>query len=726
MIKYKNRKKARRKYKQALVTTVAAMTLSLSIGSSFSVNPTAVYAAESSSQGFKIINNTILIASNPDTQAVVSTLIGPSLVDLIKNGNVSNTNFENGLKNVAFGAIAMIPYGGTFVSSILSMLWPSEDNSAQRMVEEIMKQVDELIDQKLIDKDLVDLDSDIRGLQKALADYERSVNPYDGEDHSKETNKSRAVLVKSKFETMLEKCSKKGYEESELPLFTSVATAYLTFLEFLKINGEGPIFGMDKTTYASYVTNLSGFRNHTKTTNLQGLAEEYKQYIHDTGTSATDKLINKAKSIARRSSRIQPTQSFVDTRSVSGISAYLNDNFKELQRLNSIYNDKSPAAKVNDMMPATNAEVNKARQVLNDFNAVAEKLDIYNKTTLYNKAFYAVSEAISPVLTDTNMESQIKEKFAAMEPSIEDLKIIKDDIVSTKIAFSSAEQASKNLITTEIPTAILPLDSFTKKGDGSYESFGDEYILGTYDGSFQSGITAVLPKLEKNKKYKLVVNAKVQNPAASQGVKLDFANKQSKEFILNGENYQKLELAFTTDENLTGDNARINMLLKNSGMPLIINGVEVFDEGPSMNQLEEKTIIPEEKTISDANRVALNEFVSELGDYFKDHDCYGLTPASSPRYDGVYANIYKSLTNLEKNKQYKLAVKLRTFGSVAKVKLDFANKQSKEFTLNGDQMQTLELPFTTDNNPTGANGAIGISVMNQDAVLIQEVGVISL
>ncbi|MED2765485.1 insecticidal delta-endotoxin Cry8Ea1 family protein [Bacillus thuringiensis] len=586
-MEYQDRKKAKRKYKQALVTTVAALTLGLSVGEIFSVTPRAVYAAETSAQNFKIINNTILIASDPDTQAVVSNLIGPSLMDLIKNGNLSTANFTNGLKTAAFGAIAMIPYGGTFISSILGMLWPSEDNSAQIMLEEIMKQVDELVDQKLVDKDLVDLDAGIRALQKTLANYERSVNPYNGEDHSKDTSKNRAELARHDFETLLEKCSKKGFEESELPVFTSVATAYLTFLEFVKINGEGPIFGMDKVTYASYVTNLSGFRNHAKTTDIKGLAEEYKQYIHDTGTSATNKLINKAKSIARQSSRIQPTQSFVDTRSVSGISAYLNDNFKELQRLNSIYNAKSPSAKLNDMMPATNAEVDKARQVLNDFNAVVEKLNIYNKTTLYNGAFYAVSEAISSVLTDTNMESQIKEKFAATEPSVEDLKIIKDEIVSTKVAFSLAEQASKNWIAV------------------------------------------------------------------------------------------------------------------------------------STNQLEEKTI-------SDANRVPLNDFVSELGNYFIDHDCYGLTPASSPRFDGVYANIYKCLTNLEKNKQYKLVVKLRTFGSVAKVKLDFANKQSKEFTLNGDQMQTLELPFTTDNNPTGGNGTIGISVMNQDAVLIQEVGVISL
>ncbi|HDX9707677.1 TPA: hypothetical protein ROY17_005437, partial [Bacillus thuringiensis] len=112
-----------------------------------------------------------------------------------------------------------------------------------------------------------------------------------------------------------------------------------------------------------------------------------------------------------------------------------------------------------------------------------------------------------------------------------------------------------------------------------------------------------------------------------------------------------------------------------------------------------------------------------------DSGCITLLPynykvKSERNPDGVSANIWATVPNLEKNKNYKLVVTAKT-ATTQTMKLNFVNKENKEFTLNGGSgYQKFELPFTTDSNPTGDNGTVGISLTGFDPVSIQSIEVI--
>ncbi|HDX9708089.1 TPA: hypothetical protein ROY17_005926, partial [Bacillus thuringiensis] len=123
----------------------------------------------------------------------------------------------------------------------------------------------------------------------------------------------------------------------------------------------------------------------------------------------------------------------------------------------------------------------------------------------------------------------------------------------------------------------------------TYVTFGDERLLGVYDSGSVAGITTVLPNLKKNTKYKLVITAKKQNPDVTQGIRVELANKRLQDIglTLSARDAKRLEVPFTTGDDPTGDNARINILLSDASTQLIISSVELFEiKGSSTNQPE--------------------------------------------------------------------------------------------------------------------------------------------
>ncbi|HDX9708087.1 TPA: hypothetical protein ROY17_005920, partial [Bacillus thuringiensis] len=245
---------------------------------------------------------------------------------------------------------------------------------------------------------------------------------------------------------------------------------------------------------------------------------------------------------------------------------------------------------------------------------------------------------------------------------------------------------------------LLPFNSFTKNNDISMGTYGDELIINAYTNEFKASMATVPPKIEKNKKYTLVVTAKVQDPAASQEVKLDFANKQSKEFNVTGEGYQKLELQFITDDNPTGDNGKIRISIKNAYNSLIIKSVEITDEGTAYS-------------------LDCNSFTKKGDMYMGSHGNEFIVSTIENEFKAGMATVPNML---EKNKRYTLVVTVRVQNPTAAqgVKLDFANKQSKEFNVTGGDYQKLELSFTTDDNPIGNNGTVNILLKNSNIPLI--------
>ncbi|KIZ27071.1 hypothetical protein [Bacillus cereus] len=182
-MKYKNRKDAKRKYKQALLATLATMTIGVSTFGS----TTSAFAADEDNisvisshtlndigiQVEKIIPDQTLRNKFLKAFATKGTMkVGVNgSFQFIKDAQKDIPNFNDTFRSLAMAGTDLIPYAGLGISPLIGLLWSENDGvSAQikEMSNQILTQVDEKFDTEYVNNlktDFKTLNSNILTLE---------------------------------------------------------------------------------------------------------------------------------------------------------------------------------------------------------------------------------------------------------------------------------------------------------------------------------------------------------------------------------------------------------------------------------------------------------------------------------------------------------------------------------------------------------------------------------
>ncbi|MCU4946868.1 insecticidal delta-endotoxin Cry8Ea1 family protein [Bacillus cereus] len=265
-MKYKNRAHAKRKYKQAILATVATMTLGVStLGSTNSVfaaeNTVSAQQASSASATdgpvFKRESNgaiTVLKDKlfNIETLKAIGSLGGDTLKQAWADSKVEGGNFNNTFRTLTMGSAALIPYGGVVISPLIGLLWPEDTTDAKNRLENLMKDIAKQTNAQIGSYDLETLGQKLEKLYKDLKEFEQIMNPTSRKLASSPSVGDEAAAIRSKaefihddFKNLISESQKPSYKEAEFPIFMIAATAHLNFLQYMELHGKDPKINYD-------------------------------------------------------------------------------------------------------------------------------------------------------------------------------------------------------------------------------------------------------------------------------------------------------------------------------------------------------------------------------------------------------------------------------------------------------------------------------------------------
>ncbi|HHK5542556.1 hypothetical protein COC60_06505 [Bacillus thuringiensis] len=217
----------------------------------------------------------------------ITSLGGKALKDLYKDAHKNEVSWNNTFKNLTVAVTALIPYGGSFVSAMIGVIWPDEVIDNDNQATNIMDQFADLMNEKIENYDRQSIKVALKALQHELKLLDASLNgksiseSYYGSDSPEEHNRSRARIIHSKFKDLILQCSKEGYEEPELPLYTAVATTHILFLRCIEKHGLGPRLQFHNSSYNEFMKDLKEFPDkyikHIKETYPQGSSKLSKE-----------------------------------------------------------------------------------------------------------------------------------------------------------------------------------------------------------------------------------------------------------------------------------------------------------------------------------------------------------------------------------------------------------------------------------------------------------------
>ena len=267
-MKYKDRAHAKRKYEQALLVTVATMTLVVSTFGSTA--PT--FAAENTANVqqaptvpatdepvFKRESNgTITVLKdklfNMETLKAIGSLGGDTLKQAWADSKVEGGNFNNTFRTLTMGSAALIPYGGVVISPLIGLLWPEDTTDAKKRLENLMKDISKQTHAQIESYDLETLGQKLDKLYKDLKEFEEIINP-NGRQLAKAPSvgdeaaaiRSKAEFIHNDFKELISESQKPSYKEAELPIFMVAATAHLNFLHYMELHGKDPKINYNDT-----------------------------------------------------------------------------------------------------------------------------------------------------------------------------------------------------------------------------------------------------------------------------------------------------------------------------------------------------------------------------------------------------------------------------------------------------------------------------------------------
>ncbi|MGX5634538.1 insecticidal delta-endotoxin Cry8Ea1 family protein [Bacillus thuringiensis] len=347
-MKYKDRKHAKRKYKQALLATVATMTLGVS-----TLGSTASAFAEEKDKNATQQQNTVqqkdagtyyegeqkelnpLAQFDKWTQDLGKTTkagdykttlgMAEKLLPTVYK-DLNSGNFKNTLRSVTMLSTALIPYGGAFISPIIGLLW--SENTVDK-TQQMMDKINTLMDGAIKNYDLTALKQDALTLQKELKTFQDSVNGtispsgtyYDSIQNG---NVTQAKIINSLFNRLIDQSQKPGHELDELPLFVNIATAQLTFFKYMEQNAvQNDRIKMDSENFNNYFANHLQNDQTTYLTTKQ-LGEKYVKYVNDTYNKAETDFHKKTGGTLKTNADINFHQGLVDLKNLTaGNEAFL-------------------------------------------------------------------------------------------------------------------------------------------------------------------------------------------------------------------------------------------------------------------------------------------------------------------------------------------------------------------------------------------------------------------
>ncbi|WP_410993732.1 insecticidal delta-endotoxin Cry8Ea1 family protein [Bacillus cereus] len=260
-MKYKNRSHAKRKYKPALLATVATMTLGVStLGSTAPAfaaeNKANVQQAPTASVTNEPVfkretNGAITVLKdnlfNIETLKAIGSLGGATLKQAWADSKVEGGNFNNTFRTLTMGSAALIPYGGVVISPLIGLLWPEDTKDAQNRLENLMKDIAKQTHVQIQNYDSETLGRKLDTLYKDLKEFEEKMNP-DGRKLAKAPSvgdeaaslRSKAEFIHNNFKGLISESQKPSYKAAEFPIFMVAATAHLNFLHYMELHGKDP------------------------------------------------------------------------------------------------------------------------------------------------------------------------------------------------------------------------------------------------------------------------------------------------------------------------------------------------------------------------------------------------------------------------------------------------------------------------------------------------------
>lgn len=293
----------------------------------------------------------------------------PTIYNDLNSGNFSNT-----FRILTMLGTSIIPFGGAFISPIIGLLWPESGlQNIQQMLKDMEEKLGKVMDEKIQAKDLEDINSEIVGMNKNLKEFENSLNnkiSYRSQGDVDELNRSRISSIQSNFNRIIE-IARKGENAkiAELPLFTVIATAHLTFLHVVKKNGTSSKINYTEAALKDFLQSMK--KNQ----------EDYKNHIDKTYKEAEAKINESLDSLGNKEG-------------LQGEINQLNNEIENLtDQLNRLANTQVyQIMELTDKINAKESERNRLQEKVNKINdLVQQKNDFYEKTQ-GNKAFRLITD----------------------------------------------------------------------------------------------------------------------------------------------------------------------------------------------------------------------------------------------------------------------------------------------------------------------------------------------
>lgn len=207
------------------------------------------------------------------TLKMVETLL-PVIFNDLNSGNFNNT-----ARTFTLFSVALIPYGGVFISPIIGLLWGENTSAEESKIRNMMEELTSMMDKKIQEFDLLKLNEKRKTFITLLKKFETSINSTAFSDETDKANVRYADQINVGFSALISECQTPKYEIPELPVFTLIATAHLQFLYFLSQNIlKNPRIKIDPEVYKRFYPDF------------KETAKKYKDYIKDINHSATSYL----------------------------------------------------------------------------------------------------------------------------------------------------------------------------------------------------------------------------------------------------------------------------------------------------------------------------------------------------------------------------------------------------------------------------------------------------
>ncbi|SPT76078.1 MULTISPECIES: insecticidal delta-endotoxin Cry8Ea1 family protein [Bacillus cereus group] len=303
-----------------------------------------------------------------ETLTAIGSLGGNALKQVYTDAHLSNRNLNNTFRTLALGTMALIPYGGVFISSQVGLLWPENVETRKNQIKKMMVQLATRMDEKIAEYDLDGHIKEVGALMKRLRPFEDLVNgklhvseSYFSKGNMQESNRIVAKFINDSFIRVIDRIQKDTSKVGKLPIFTIIATAHLQFLYFIEKNGQGLNIQFDTESFNRYF-----MTDYEKTT------EKYVSYAQKTYEMGRQKFVKKMQDIAKFE-----------------IGNYSLDDQENLSEMRKYYEQIFVHGATEVSLTAKRKIVNLAIAINEYENLMIEK-EIYYNETWGNEAFFQV------------------------------------------------------------------------------------------------------------------------------------------------------------------------------------------------------------------------------------------------------------------------------------------------------------------------------------------------